>query len=223
MKRGILSIILMAFLVALFVGPALAGRIYNEAPYRQKDLLVDELEATALTALTEQCTSIPLGSFRIETGGSAATIGNGSDVLTNSTTPALWIDSAGDFEYISWADGETTPIYVNHSVPRDYSTSSYYKVTAHQTTTGVLESIDFDVRVNAETGTSWDSTVTDQTPVPILGVNEPATATLTPTTDFASLAAGDMVRLRLWRNNGAGTGTDNLEITAVKFCTTDTQ
>lgn len=223
MKRGIFSIILMAFFVALFAGSALAGRVYNEYPYHHDDLTVTTLVATNVTASTEQCTSLPLGSFLSETGGAGATVGTTGVQLTSSTAPALLIDSTGDFEYLSWADGEEDPIYLNHSVPRDYSSSSYYKVTAHQPLTGVLESIDFDVRVNAEVGTAWDSTVTDQTPVDITGVNEPATVTLTPTTDFASLAAGDMVRLRLWRNNAAGTGTQNLEITAIKFCTTDTQ
>lgn len=216
MKKHFLINLLVLAACLLYAASSFAGRTFNKDPYLQDDLQVNKL-----SVVNDYCEALPLGAFRLETGGTAATVGTDGAVLNSSSTPNLLIDANGDFEYIVWEDGETTPIYINHSVPADQigNTEIYYKVTFHQPLAGTPERIDYDVRINAENDTSWDSSVTNQTPVSNGGVfNEPQTATLRPTTDFATVSAGDMARPRFWRDNSSGTGTQNFEITAIKAC-----
>jgi len=82
--------------------------------------------------------------------------------------------------------------------------------------------VDFAVYVNAD-GVAIDASESNQTPVALdQATSTPSVITLTVSTDFASLAAGNRVTLRLWRDNVA-TGTGHLEIRDVVFYYTATQ
>jgi hypothetical protein len=104
---------------------------------------------------------------------------------------------------IAWATGFTTPVAITFRVPTDYYSGGAFRVLATQSTGD--SSIDFDVTVN-KGSTAFDNAATDQTAVNMrVGTTSPEVVTLTPATDFASLAAGDWVTLRYWRSAGTGT------------------
>lgn len=156
---------------------------------------------------------IPLLSFGVE-NGNGATVGTTVAPLTASTTPGLEIDD--NMLAVVWADAETSPIQVTFRVPADYLSSGRFKVLATESDSTTPNQIDFDVYVNVD-GTASDSSATGQTPVALAGTTAtPDEVTLTPATDFASLAAGRWVTLRLWRDNVAD-GTGDLELKGLVF------
>lgn len=145
---------------------------------------------------------------------------NGSAAITASTAPGLEIDDL--VSNIVWADGETTPIQTTFRIPSDYSSGGLFKVFATESDSTTPNQVDFDVYVNAD-GTAADAAATGQTPVALAGTTStPDEITLTVATDFASLAAGKWVTLRIWRDNTAD-GTGDLEVKGVAFYYTATQ
>jgi len=145
---------------------------------------------------------------------------NGSAVLTASTAPGL--ESDDSISNIVWADGETTPVQINFRVPADYASGGAFKVFATESDSTTPNQVDFDVYVNAD-GTAADASATGQTPVALAGTTStPDEITLTVATDFASLAAGNWVTLRIWRDDTA-TGTGDLEVKGAAFYYTATQ
>ncbi len=135
-------------------------------------------------------------------------------VLTDSTAPGLEIDDL--LPNIVWADGETTPVTITFRVPTDYSSGGAFRVIATESGTSTPCQVDFAVYVNKD-GQAAASTASNQTPVALAGTSStPDVVTLTPGTDFASLAAGDWVTLRIWRDDTA-TGTNDLEVKGVEF------
>lgn len=138
-------------------------------------------------------------------------------VITQSTAPGIEIDDV--MPNIVWADGETTPAIITFRIPADYSSGGAFRVFATESDSTTPNQIDFDVYVNSN-GAAADSSATGQTPVAMTGTT-PEVVTLTPATDFSSLAAGYWVTLRIWRDNAAD-GTGDLEVKGVDFFYTAT-
>ncbi len=148
--------------------------------------------------------SLPLMGFVLSDGSP----------VTASTAPGIEIDDA--MPNIVWADGETTPVIITFRVPYDYSSGGAFRVFATESDSTTPNQIDFDVYVN-RAGSAIDSAATGQTPVALdEATSTPSVVTLTPATDFASLAAGDWVTLRIWRDDVAA-GSGDLEVKGVEF------
>lgn len=140
--------------------------------------------------------------------------------VTDSTAPGLEIDDL--LPNIVWADGETTPITITFRIPDDYASGGAFKVLATESDSSTPNQVDFAVYVNAD-GVAADAAASDQTPVALAGTTStPDEVTLTPGTDFASLAAGHWVTLRIWRDDVAD-GTGDLEVKGIVFYYTATQ
>lgn len=164
--------------------------------------------------------SLQLNAFMVETGGNGSTVGTATAPLSASTTPGLELDDK--MTSVVAADGETSPIQVTFRVPADYASDGAFKLLGTESDSTTPNQVDFDVYVNAD-GVASDSSATDQTPVPLAGTTStPDEVTLSPATDFAGLAAGNWVTLRLWRDDVAD-GTGDLEIKGVAFYYTATQ
>lgn len=149
--------------------------------------------------------TLPLTGFVFENTGAP---------LSTSTTPGLEVDDA--IPNIVWADGETSAVMITFRVPYDYSSGGAFRVFATESDSTTPNQIDFDVYVN-RAGSAIDSAATGQTPVALdEATSTPSVVTLTPATDFASLAAGDWVTLRIWRDDVAA-GTGDLEVKGVEF------
>jgi len=140
--------------------------------------------------------------------------------LTTSSGPGFEIDDS--ISNIVFADGETTPILVTFRVPSDYASGGAFNVIATESDSTTPNQIDFDVYINSD-GTAADAAATGQTPVALAGTTStPDEVTLTVATDFASLAAGNWVTLRIWRDDTAD-GTGALEVKGVAFYYTASQ
>jgi len=139
--------------------------------------------------------------------------------LSTTTTPGLEIDD--NIPNIVWADGETSPVMTTFRIPADYSSGGAFRLICTESGTTTPNQVDFDVYVNRN-GVVIDSAATNQTPVALAGTGStPSVVTLTPATDFASIAAGDWVTIRIWRDDTA-TGTNDLEVKGVEFFYTAT-
>jgi len=161
----------------------------------------------------ERSIPLPLMGFLSDTDASP---------LSTSSNPGLEIDDL--IPNIVWADGETTPVVTTFRVPSDYSSGGAFRLLCTESDSTTPNQVDFDVYVN-RSGSALDAAATGQTPV-ALGTGSytatPVVVTLTPATDFASLAAGDWVTLRIWRDNAAA-GTGDLEVKGVEFYYTASQ
>jgi len=140
--------------------------------------------------------------------------------VTASTTPGLEVGSS--YPMLVWADGEVTPASITFRIPSDYVSGGLFKVLATESAASTDNQIDFDVYINSD-GVAYDSAATGQTPVTIAAVTTtPDEVTLTVATDFASLAAGNWVTLRIWRDDTAA-GTADMQVRGVAFYYTATQ
>jgi len=212
-----LAVLLIAvFTVAYAADPTYGPKIYNKQGG-------DELVAADGGKITVESG----GTIAIESGGSLTyarersfglplmgfvlTDGN---PITASTAPGMEIDDG--MPNIVWADGETTPVAITFRIPSDYSSGGAFRLICTESNSTTPNQVDFDVFVNRD-GVAVDSSGNDQTPVALAGTTStPDVVTLTPATDFAALAAGDWVTLRIWRDNVA-TGTGDLEVKGVEF------
>ncbi len=151
----------------------------------------------------------------------------GDFVIQSSSERAIDIDidSSPGYETdnaipsIVWADGETSKIMVTFRVPPGYSSSGAFRAFCDQSAyTSTHCQVDFEVYVNSD-GSSFDSSATDQTAVALTKDNgTPELVTLTPATDFSSLSAGDVVTIKLWRNDTyPSDSTGDLELYYVEF------
>ncbi len=163
-----------------------------------------------LTSVVERGFTLPILGFMLT---------NGSPVSA-STAPGLEVDNL--IPNIVWSDGETTPVMITFRVPTDYYSGGAFRVIATESDSTTPNQIDFDVYVN-RSGRAAASSASNQTPVALAGTTAtPSVVTLTPSTDFSSLAAGDWVTLRIWRDDTA-TGTGDLEVKGVEFFYTATR
>ena len=151
---------------------------------------------------------IPLTDFILNDGTNIA-------VLSASTKPGVELDNANTA--IVWSDGEATAVEAKFRVPSDYIEGGKFRVFVDESSDGATTNqVDFAVYVNG-TAEAWDSATTNQTPVALAGTpGTPTVVTLTPATDFSALAAGDIVTVRLWRDDTA-VGTRDLELYYAEF------
>jgi len=209
-------LLIAVFTVAYAADPTYGPKIYNKQGG-------DELVAADGGTITVESG----GTLAIESGGTLTYarersftlplfgfVSNDGVVLTSSTAPGLEIDDL--VPNIVWADGETTPVQITFRVPSDYSSGGAFRLLCTESDSTTPNQVDFDVYVNKD-GTAADASASNQTPVALAGTTStPDVVTLTPATDFTSLAAGDWVTIRIWRDNTAN-GTGDLEVKGVEF------
>jgi len=134
--------------------------------------------------------------------------------ITHTTNPSL--DLNNSIPTIDWDDGETSPIMVTFRIPNDYGSNPRFVEFADEDGNTTRSQIDFDVFVNSS-GSPWDTSATGQAPVARTQLaGTPEMVTLTVATDFASLTGGNVVTLRVWRDDVA-TGTNSLEVSYLGF------
>lgn len=230
MKKRIIGLILAVMLVislAAYAADRPAGEVYEPREdntgyigYDGKSWgygyfnvgVIDTLTVgTSFTATVTRNVNLPLGAFTT----------NGEDIDA-ATAPGFELDDT--IPGIVWADGETTPITITHPVPSDYSSGGAYRVICKDSDADATPiKIDFDVFVNSD-GVAIDSSGTNQTAVAMASTagSTPDVVTLTPATDFASLAAGQWITFRMWRDDVA-TGASDLEVFGIDFYYTATQ
>jgi hypothetical protein len=142
---------------------------------------------------------------------------NGSAIvpLTAGTSPKLAVKNS--LSSIVWVNAITSPVQMTFRVPTNYDSGGNFKVLIGRSGAGTAPSIDFQVFVN-RTLTAFDAAATNQTEVQVsssIASGSPEEKTLTVDTDFASLAAGDLVTWEIWRGT---TGTESLEFYGGSFC-----
>ena len=157
----------------------------------------------------ERSFTLPLNTFSYAADASPVKV-------TTAGIPGLEIDDV--IPGIVWADGEASPVLVTFRVPTDYSSGGAFRLICTESVSTTPNRVDFDVYVN-RSGRAAASSASDQTPVVLAGTTStPSVVTLTPATDFASLAAGDWVTIRIWRDDDAAFGaTGDLEVKGVEF------
>lgn len=157
----------------------------------------------------ERSFGLPLNTFSYAADASPVKV-------TTAGIPGLEIDDV--LPNIVWADGETSPVLVTFRVPSDYSSGGAFRLICTESVSTTPNRVDFDVYVN-RSGRAAASSASDQTPVVLAGTTStPSVVTLTPATDFVSLAAGDWVTIRIWRDDDAAFGaTGDLEVKGVEF------
>ena len=172
--------------------------------------------AGTLTATVTRSVPLPIMGFLIQETSSTVT-----PITSSSTTTPIYATVSNNVPLLRFMTGYTTQVIMTFRIPDDYSSGGAFKVMANQSGTTTACTIDFDVYVNAA-GSTMDSAATDQTAGTLTYAGTtPSQVTLTPATDFASLAAGQWVTLRLWK--GTTTGTDDLQVGNVSFFYTATQ
>ena len=176
---------------------------------------IDTAEITALTPTTLTLGSQSSTAFNKAIGFNVMDFSLDDGIeITAATAPGLEEDNVAPA--IVWADGETTPVMVPFRVPADYTSGGAFRVCLDGSGTSTKNQVDFDVYVTTP-GAAWDSSATNQTPVARTEASgSPEMVALTVATDFASLAAGDIVVLRLWRDDVAD-GTDDMELFYAEF------
>ncbi len=164
-----------------------------------------------LTATDVKSIPLFLGSFRIEDTGAP---------LTTSTTPGWEEDD--NVANLVWADSETSHAVITFPVPDDYSSGGAFRVICSDSD-GDASPVAVDFMVYTITDGSIVAGGTAQTAVAKAATTvTPEVVTLTPATDFASLASGDWIALEIWRDNVL-LGVSDLEVKGVEFFYTATQ
>jgi hypothetical protein len=155
-----------------------------------------------VTAATTRSVPLPILGFLVGITNTEL-----APLSTNVDASGAYASFANAVPFISFARSRTTPVIVTFRVPDDYSTGGYFRVFASQwvTTPVAAVTIDFDVFVNAA-ASGVTTAATNQTPVALDYANstQPSSVILTPGTDFASLAGGQWVTLRIWRGTTGG-------------------
>lgn len=136
--------------------------------------------------------------------------------ITASTTPGYEEDNA--IPSIVWANGETSPVMVTFRVPPDYVSGGAFRACLDESADGNSPvAIDFEVYVSTP-GAAWDSSVTGQSIVARTeAAGTPEMVTLSVDTDFDALAAGDLVTLRVWREDTTQDTASDMELFYVEF------
>lgn len=234
------------------IGLAVLALFIFTAAWRYEELNIYRLVVHQITKANEDTSVTMTGDFNISaatfTGTGILTATNIADTHRLVPLPLLGFTVSIDaiprplsgitgvprLEYddnypaIVWADDETTPVEITFRVPNDYSSAATpsFRILCTESDSTTPNKIDFDVLVLVdEDGHSGVTTSTNQTAVDLAGDTSTADeVTLTPATDFNSLAAGNWVRLRLWRNNsGVTNAPGDLEVKGVAFYYTAAQ
>jgi len=209
--KKLLSVLIVLFLIPFLCGSAGAAKTWKDMNLEDCTIVgtLSGLDAADIPNVVRYY-QLPLQSF----------ITTDPYTITASTNPGWAIGSS--YPMLVWADGETTPVLTTFRIPSDYASGGLFKVLATESAASTDNQIDFDVYINKD-GQAYDSAATGQTPVEIAAVTTtPDEVTLTVATDFASLAAGDWVTLRIWRDDTA-TGTADMQVRGVAFYYTATQ
>jgi len=135
-----------------------------------------------------------------------------------STSPSLSKKAAASGIFLRWNDGVTSPAQLKFRIPSNYQSGGAFRLTVGRSGGDLAPAIDFQVFIDADE-TAFDAAATNQTPVTLstaINGGSPEQLTLSVTTDFASLAAQDLVTLELWRDD-TNTSTEDLELYHVEF------
>jgi hypothetical protein len=193
--------------------------IYNSAGTRvfSVDSSGNVYIAGTTTASAIRTINLPIAAFFTATG----TI----TTISSSSSPSLVLnDALPSFEWSSAQRANAYQVATTFRVPSNYSAGGIFKVLTSQSGTSTPCKVGFDVYINKD-ATAYDAAVTTQSPVSIAGSNTSnSVVTLTVSTDFNSLTAGDWVTLRIWGySSGTGDSTDKLRVKGVEFYYTATQ
>ncbi len=135
-------------------------------------------------------------------------------VLLTSTAPALGVRN--DASCLIWLDATETYAQVTFKVPDDYISEGTFRAFTDYNTGSDHPNIQYRVFINSD-GTVWDVSYTTQTKVDPAGTaGTPELTALPITTDFASLAAGEIVTFAVTRDN-IDTSAAELELYYVEF------
>jgi len=138
-------------------------------------------------------------------------------MITGATKPGLATNNS--MVALVWADGVTSWAEVSFKVPTGYYSGGAFRVfCADSTATSSRNLIDFKVFVNSD-DTAWDTSATNQAAQSLAStiVTHPDLVTLTVATDFASLAAGDLVTLQIVRDDTQTPVLADLEVYYVEY------
>lgn len=198
------------------------------APREVEDIFVETITVSVTATLptggvsageianVTRAVPLPLLGFMVDNNGTPLT-------LTTSTGPGLEKDN--DSLSLVWADSEVTPVMISFRVPDDYASAGALRVFCDENANTTRSQLDFEVHVNTG-GSVWgavEASATGQTPAILAeAAGTPEWVALSVATDFASLAAGQEIVLKLWRDNVA-TGTNDLEVYYAEFYYTATQ
>lgn len=146
---------------------------------------------------------------------SAGNIGESSyTTITTTSTPSLGFENR--LPCLIWDDGEESYAVVTFKVPADYVSGGAFRAFVDYNTGTDNPEINYFVLVNGD-GDAWDTSYTTQTDVDPAGTaGTPELVALSITTDFASLAAGDIVTFAIGRDNQEAS-TAQLELYYVEF------
>lgn len=134
--------------------------------------------------------------------------------LSTSSNPRLSVDNS--LIAMEWDDGDESYAQVTFKVPDDYLMNGKFKIFTDYDSGSDNPPIHFRVYVNGD-GDTWDAATTAQTAVDPAGTaGTPELSTLTVATDFASLAAGDIVTLQIARSD-QDSSTADLEVYYAEF------
>ena len=150
-------------------------------------------------AARQRSIGFPLNSFCSDTGSACVP-------LTDGTTPSIEEAIVSNIPTIKWDDNETTPAVRNFRVPLDYLGNGQLRfIASSEATGGNAAYYDYDTFVKTIDGaTALSGTATTNPAAAQLttagGAGSPAEVTLTPT-DWSSLTAGQLVTVRLFRDD----------------------
>lgn len=183
------------------------------------------LEVKSIDVDTVTATTVNIGGNSYdgtEEGTLAFTAGDFVNVSTNrvhvsdiTRTNAPGLVMANAVCMVDWANGETSPIQITHSIPNDYTSGGAYRITCTETTSVAPYFVDMDVYVNRE-GATRDSSATNQTAVRLAGQTTPNIITITPATDFSLLYRGKIITASFWPLN-TYSNSGNFRIEKVEF------
>ena len=167
--------------------------------------------------------AVDAGGYAVDrTAGTVTEFTNSGRVLYEVDTTS----GAPTSHALVWkaSPGATTPVTKTFQVPNDYLRGGTFKVLVGRSGSsgvGTPPAIDFQVFTQGS-GEAADTSATNQTPTSLsstIGFGSPEQKTLSVTTDFDSLAAGDIITVEFWRDNDSS--TDDLRLYYAGFAYND--
>lgn len=165
----------------------------------------------SVTLAQNKTLRLPLMSFVIS-DANGVVIGP----ITASTAPGLEYDNKS--ASLVWGNAELSYASVTFTVPEDYASGGAFRILADESADGNSPcAVDFNV-YNKAPGSAWDTATTNQSIVLLTeAAGTPELMSLAVTTDFAALAAGDIVVLEIWRENATQDTASDFEVYEVYF------
>lgn len=176
-------------------------------------LLVEDAYIESLHTSDEVVIQIPLEDFTLSTTEETV-----AAPITASTTPGLEIDNK--LISLVWADGETDPAQTTIRIPADYTSGGIFRVVCDTNSAVGLNRWGWGFFENTD-GSTWDTAAWNgQLSALGAGVGTMDVVDLLPATANAVWAAGDLITLQIWRDDGYTTptaATGDLEAYYVQF------